>query len=763
VLCSLALDLAHEQRADRAVEGLQQSVALRARVWRDGALVERPARELVPGDVVEISAGSLAPADGEVLQATDCFVNQAMLTGESVPVEKQPGAMPAEPAEALQSPHALLAGSSVVSGWACMRVAATGSNTGLGRMAGSLQQAPPPTEFERGTRRFGMLLMRWTVALVLGVLLLNVLYHRPLLESFLFAVALAVGLTPELLPMIMSVTLARGAVRLSRQQVIVRRLSAIEDLGAMDVLCTDKTGTLTEAALKVEAALDPQGRASDAVLALAWLNSRFETGVKSPLDQAILSRGGADAAAWTKLDEVPFDFERRRVSVLLQHGSDRTRMLVCKGAPEEILRLCTAWDDGSAEPPLDAAARERIVGLFEQSSARGLRLLGVARRRVDDHTQDVSAADEHDFVFAGFIAFVDPPKASTAAALRALQVHGVQLKIITGDNDAVTRHLCGVLGVPVHGVLTGSQIAKLDDHGLRAAVRHANLFCRVTPEQKNRIVLALKANGRVVGYMGDGANDAPPLHSADVGISVDGAVDVARQAADLVLLKQDLHVLLDGVREGRRTVLNIDKYVFMATSSNFGNMMSMAAAALFLPFLPMRPAQVLLNNLLYDVSELALPLDRVHQGALQRPRRFDIAQVRRFMLWFGPLSSAFDLACFAVLLGVVRAGEAAFQTAWFVQSMATQVLVVFVIRTARPAWHDRPSRPVVAAGLGVTALAVALPFTPLGRAFGFIAPAPAVLALVAGLTSAYLLAAEMLKRRFFGPARHRASPLLLHR
>ena len=744
VVASLVLDLAQQQRADRVVQSLQQRIALRAAVWRDGRLAERPARELVPGDVVQLAAGDLVPADGTVLQAQDCFVNQAMFTGEAAPERKLPPATPAD-TEGLDAPGRLLGGSSVVSGSARMRVDATGAATELGRMTGTLQR-PEPTEFERASRRFGLLLMRWTVALVLAVLLLNVLYHRPLLESFLFAVALAVGLTPELLPMIVSVTLARGAMRLAGRQVVVRRLSAIEDLGAMDVLCTDKTGTLTEAAVRVEQALDPHGAPSGHVLDLAALNSRHETGVRSVLDEAILQARPAADHRWHKLDEVPFDFERRRVSVLLQH--DGARLLVCKGAPEELLARCVAWRDGDQARPLDARARERILGVLGAQAAQGLRLLGVAYRDVAAEVVDVGAADERDFVFAGFVAFADPPKAGVAEVLRQLHGHGVRLKVLTGDNEAVTRHLCAVIGLNAERVLTGAQVAALDDHGLRAAVRRHEVFCRVSPQQKNRIVQALKAGGHVVGYLGDGANDAPPLHSADVGISVDQAVDVARQAADLVLLQHDLAVLLDGVREGRRTVVNVNKYVFMATSSNFGNMVSMAVAALALPFLPMRPAQVLLNNLLYDVSELALPLDRVHGDAMRRPQRFDIARVRRFMLWFGPLSSAFDLAAFALLLKVAHAGEATFQTAWFVQSLATQVLVVFVVRTSAPAWRDLPSRAVAWSAIGTCAAAVALPYTALGPVFGFVPlPAP-VLAMVAGLTAGYLAAVELFKRRF---------------
>ncbi|MFM9916741.1 MAG: magnesium-translocating P-type ATPase [Rhizobacter sp.] len=747
VVMSITLDLLQEHRAGRAVEALRHSVAVRVQAWRDGRSLDLPALELVPGDLVDLSAGDLIPADGRLLSATDFFVNQASLTGEAYPVEKRPLAAACDAGGAVACGHAVFMGSNVVSGSARLLVCTTGAQTEFGQLARTLAQEPPPTAFERGTRRFGVLLTRATMVLVLFVLLINTLYQRPLLESFLFAVALAVGLTPELLPMIVSVTLARGAVRMSRCQVIVKRLSAVQDLGAMDVLCTDKTGTLTEAQLRVERVLDPVGQDSAAVFELAWLNSHFETGLKSALDDAILARRDLDASAWRKLDEVPFDFERRRVSVLLERAG--TRLLIVKGAPEDVLRLSTSADSPAGPQPLDAPARERIAGLFDAHSAQGLRLLAVATRRVDDTASDVSAADEHDFVFAGFVAFADPPKLSTAQTLLSLSEHGVALKIVTGDNEAVTRHLCSVLQIPIQGVLTGTQISAMDDAALRAAAVRANLFCRVTPAQKTRVVRAFQSAGHVVGYLGDGINDAPPLHSADVGISVDAAVDVAKQAADLVLLRHDLDVLRDGIREGRRTLINVNKYVLMATSSNFGNMVSMAAAALFLPFLPMRPLQILLNNFLYDLSELPIPTDRVDDADLLAPRRWDIGFVRNFMLCFGPLSSVFDLAGFALLYFVLHTPAAVFQTAWFMESMATQVLVIFVIRTPRACWRDRPARWLALTSLAVVGVAIAFPFTPWAARFGFVAVPGEVLALVAGLTVVYLAVAEMAKRLFY--------------
>ncbi|WP_372524375.1 magnesium-translocating P-type ATPase [Piscinibacter sp.] len=761
VVLSVTLDFVQEHRAGQAAQALQNSVALKARLLRAGAPLELPAAQIVPGDVLLLAAGNLIPADARVLEANDFFVNQAQLTGEAYPVEKRAVTAPAESTEAVAADSAVFMGSSVVAGSARVLVCETGDATALGRIAHALVAEAPPTAFERGIRRFSLLLTRMTIALVLFVLLVNTLYHRPLLDSFLFAVALAVGLTPELLPMIVSVTLARGARRMAAHSVIVKRLSAIEDLGAMDVLCTDKTGTLTEAKIRLERHLDAQGQDSAHVFELAYLNSAFETGLKSPLDEAILAHQVLDTAAWHKLDEVPFDFERRRVSVLVER--DGRRLLIVKGAPEDILRVCVGCETaGGGTGPLTAADRADITRRFDAFGAEGLRVLALATRRVDDADTDMTAADEHDLVFAGFVAFLDPPKLSAGQALRDLQARGIAPKIVTGDNEAVTRHLCTVLRFAVRGLLTGPAIAQMDDWALRAAVQRSNVFCRVTPEQKNRIVLALQARGHVVGYLGDGINDAPPLHSADVGISVDGAVDVATQAADLVLMEHDLDVLRQGVLEGRRTFVNVMKYIMMATSSNFGNMASMAAAALFVPFLPMLPVQILLNNFLYDLSEIPIPLDQVDSAELRRPKPWNIALVRNFMLCFGPLSSLFDFITFAVLIFVLKATEATFQTAWFIESMATQVLVVFVIRTRGVPWRSHPSPWLTTSTLAVAAVALMLPFTPLGAAFGFVPVPWWFIATVVALTASYLVAAEALKHVFhrltFVNARRAAPP-----
>ena len=758
VLMSVILDFVQERRAGQAAEKLAHQVALRVRVWRDGCEQEVTAETLVPGDVVLLSAGDLIPADAQVLQAQDFFVNQALLTGEPYPVERHAATEPLSEQGDWDTDNdgVVFMGSSVVSGAARVLTLRTAKRTAIGQIATSLEKPPPPTAFEIGTRRFGLLIMRLTVLLVLFTLGVNLAFHRPLLESFLFAVALAVGLTPELLPMVVSVTLARGAMRMAQARVIVKRLSAIQDMGAMDILCTDKTGTLTEAKIRLERHVDPQGAPSHRVLELAYINSFFESGLKSPMDEAILAHEHIDVSSWAKIDEVPFDFERRRVSVLVERGGER--LLVLKGAPEDVLRLCTQYESGGSQPgspdasglqPFDDAAHEQAQALFGQLGQDGFRVLAIAWKREPGTLVDAVVGDESELVFAGFAAFLDPPKASARVALEALAASGVAVKIITGDNELVTRHVCAELGITVDGVLSGAEIAAMNDDALCARVEEVNLFCRANPQQKNRVLLALKARGHVVGYLGDGINDAPSLHTADVGISVDGAVDVAKQAAAMILLENDLVVLHAGIREGRRTFGNVMKYIMMATSSNFGNMFSMAAATLFLPFLPMLPLQVLLNNFLYDLSELPLPADNVDEDDLARPRRWDMGFIRTFMMTIGPVSSIFDFLTFWLLLAVLQADKALFRTGWFVESLATQVLVIFVIRTRASPFKSRAHPALAITSLGVVVLAIVLPFTPLASVLGF-APLPLrFIALLLGLTVIYLALVEMVKRWFY--------------
>jgi Mg2+-importing ATPase len=746
VVLSVAIDFVQEHRAGRAAEALRRRVQVRASVVRDGQVTSLPVTRLVPGDVVRLGPGSLIPGDGRLIEATGLHVNESLLTGEPFPVEKRPAA-----AHGHAEKDDLFMGTSVVSGAGTMRITRTGGATEIGKIARTLQAEPPPTSFERGLRAFGMLIMRLTAFMVLFVLLVNTALHRPVLESFLFAIALAVGLTPELLPMIVSVTLSRGALRLAHEHVIVKRLAAIEGLGSMDVLCTDKTGTLTEARIHLERAVDIDGRDCAAAMEMAALNSAFQAGIRTPLDEALLGRHPAHAPHWEKLGEVPFDFERRRVAVLLRHGE--RRVLVVKGAPEELLKLATHYataSDGATHPWSDAA-HARATRELEALGAAGLRVLGVAHREFDrDHA---TARDEHGLVLDGFVAFADPPKAGAKQALAALAASGVAVKILTGDAAPVTRHLCAQIGLEVGGVLTGAQLDRMDDQALAAKADSTTLFCRVNPAQKNRIVAMLRARGHVVGFLGDGINDAPALHSADVSLSVNNAVDVAKEAADLILLKRDLGVVHRGVLEGRRTFVNIRKYVLMGTSSNFGNMFSMAGASVFLPFLPLLPTQILLNNLLYDVSEIPIPLDRADPAETARPGKWDMNLIRDFMWVLGPVSSLFDFLTFYVLLAFLHADAALFRTGWFVESLATQVLVIFVIRTRGSALASRPAPALAAVSLAAVALAVALPFTPLAAMLGFVAPPPAFFAVLALLVAAYLALAELVKRAFFARAR----------
>jgi Mg2+-importing ATPase len=749
VLMSAVLDTVQEYRAEQAAESLKVSVALKEQVLRDGQETTVLGQDLVPGDVVLLAAGDLVPADGRLLEARDFFVNEALLTGESYPAEKHARDEGVETPEVASATNAAFMGSSVMNGSAKLLVCATGLTTQLGQISSTLRRAPPPSALDQGVHRFGMLIVRFTEVLVLFVLLVNLLFHRPWLESFLFAVALAVGLTPELLPMIISVTLARGAIRMSKAQVIVKRLGAIHDLGSMDVLCTDKTGTLTEAKIELARQIALSGADSPHALDLAWLNSHFQAGLRNPLDTAIVESGPTRDADWAKIDEVPFDFQRRRVSVLVEHEGHR--LLITKGAPEDVIRLATRYEEpGKPEPLLlDDAARARATKVFEQLSADGFRALGVAWRELEPARARATVSDEQELVFAGFVVFSDPPKKSAGAAIAALGAKGVGVKILSGDNEHVTQHVCTELGIPIIGLLTGTEIEALNDEALAARLEGTNLFCRVTPVQKNRIILGLRHRGHVVGYLGDGINDAPSLHTADVGISVDSAVDVAKDAADIILLQQDLGVLERGVTEGRRAFGNIMKFIMMAMSSNFGNMFSMAGATLILPFLPMLPVQILLNNLLYAVSEMPIPLDGVDNEITAKPEHWDMRFIRNFMLVMGPVSSIFDFLTFGLLLLVFHADEALFQTGWFIESLATQVLVIFVLRTRGNPLKSRPYPLLTATSLAVVVLAVVLPFTPLGTWFGFAPPSPAFLLAIAGLTVSYLALAQAAKWAFY--------------
>jgi Mg2+-importing ATPase len=696
--------------------------------------------------VVQLKAGDMVPADCRLLTAKDLFVNEAALTGESLPVEKHCETIAREGDGLAGADAAVFRGTSVISGLGVAVVMVTGAATEFGQVAASLVGRPPETEFERGTRRFGFLILQVVVFLVLFVFLVNALLRRDLLESFMFSVALAVGLTPELLPMIVSVTLSRGAVRMARKKVIVKQLVSIENFGSMDILCSDKTGTLTEGEITVDRHVNLRGENDETVIRLAALNSVYQTGLRSPMDEAILRHEHPAVARYRRVDEIPFDFQRRRVSVVVEDGAER--LLITKGAPESVLPACGQVETDGAARPLDATARAEADALFQKLSADGYRVLAVAYRPVESQA-GYARADERDLIFVGFAAFLDPPHEGVKEILAVLRADGIEVKIITGDTELVTRKICEQVGMDAGTIVLGDEVERMSDPALAAVAERTSVFARVSPIQKNRIVRALHARGHVVGCMGDGINDAPALRSADVGISVQNAVDVAKDAADIILLEKRLEVLHDGVVEGRRSFGNIMKYVLMGTSSNFGNMLSMAAASLFLPFLPMLPLQILLNNFLYDLSQVPIPSDRVDSTYMLKPKRWNIGFIRRYMLLIGPLSSAYDFLTFAVMLWVFHAGPDLFRTGWFVESLATQTLVIFVIRTADRPWASRPSR---ALGWGVASCAAAgavLPFTPLAPWLGFVPLPPLFFGFLFVMVVTYLGVVEVAKRWFY--------------
>jgi Mg2+-importing ATPase len=748
VSISITLDFVQEVRARNAVQALRRSVGLRATVRRGATKETIPVDQLVPGDIVELIAGDLVPADSRVLESRDLFVNQALLTGEPYPTEKRAGEISSDAEYPSDTSNCVFSGTSVVSGTATIIVCRTGKETELGNLATSLAEKPPATAFMLGIRHFGLLIMQFTILMVLFVLVVNIAFHRPVLESLMFALALAVGLTPELLPMVVTVTLARAAVALARRKVIVKRLSAIHDLGAMDVLCTDKTGTLTEATIELVRAIDGNGAESQRTYAYAYINSQFESGMKSPIDDAILAARHFDMADWRKIDEVPFDFERRRVSVLVE--GEAKRRLIVKGAPEDLLRLSSGFEDASGERQLlDDDTRRAFKKTLDDLCAQGFRVIGIASREVDNDCESADVRDEANFVFSGFAVFFDPPKVTAGQTIRALAEAGVTMKVLTGDSELVTRHVFEAIGMSVTGVLNGSDLSRLSDEALIGQLPSVNLFCRVNPQQKLRVLLAIKRLGHIVGFLGDGINDAPALHAADVGISVDTAADVARAAADLILLEHDLAVVHDGVISGRGAVQNVSKYVLMGSSSNFGNMFSMAGASLFLPFLPMLPIQILLNNLLYDISEIAIPFDQVDPEMTILPINWNVKLIERFMLVFGPLSSIFDFLTFYALLYLFDANQAFFQTGWFIESITTQVVVVFAIRTRRRFFRSKPKPFLVFMASACIIAGIALPYSPLRHWFDFAPPPPLFFVYLIGATAAYLALVEVTKVVFY--------------
>ncbi|UIJ46330.1 magnesium-translocating P-type ATPase [Sphingomonas cannabina] len=753
VLGSGLLSFFQEFRASRAVLALRARLALFATVLRDGVAETKPVTDIVPGDIVLLAAGNLVPADARVIEANDFLVTEAALTGESLPVEKSPCAVSAD-APVSGRTNAVFMGASVRSGTARVLITATGGGTEFGSIAARLREQEPETDFAQGVRHFGTMLLRVMIVIVLAVLTVNQLLGRPVTESLLFAVALAVGLSPELLPAIISVTLSAGARHLARGGVIVRRLEAIENLGSMDVLCTDKTGTLTEGAVSLAGALGAAGASDCRVRDAAFLNAHFESGIADPLDAALCA--AAEHDGWTpgstiKLGEIPYDFQRRRLSVIVAQASAAARM-VTKGACADVLAVCTqvAMLDGTVA--LDAAWRARIESLVRAQGEAGLRVLAVAERELTP-AASWSRDDERDMVLLGFLTFRDPPKPDAGKAIADLAALGITVKLISGDNRHVTAHVAAEVGLDPTAMLTGAEIAAMSAPALAHKAARAQLFVEIDPQQKERIVRALQRAGHAVGFLGDGINDAPALHVADIGISVDQAVDVARESADIVLLRRDLDVLRQGVEDGRRIFANTLKYIAITTSANFGNMVSMALATPLLPFLPLLPKQILLNNFLSDLPSVAISTDRVDPEHVACPQRWDMREIQRFMVVFGLVSSAFDLLTFALLLIVLRVDAVVFQTVWFLVSLLTELVVVLILRTRRPALRSRPSRLLLWGTIATSAAALVLPWTgEPARLFGLVPLSFSLLGTSLAVVLAYAAATEAAKRRFYAHA-----------
>lgn len=750
VVVSGVLDFVNSYRSGKAVEKMISKVVTTARVLRDGKEADIPLKYVVPGDIVRLIPGNVVPADCRILRADDFFVNQSALTGESFPAEKRAqDDAPARSANPLERRDLVFMGTGVVTGYATAEVLQTGLHTQFGTIAEHVRATSQDTEFERGIKGFSVFIMRITFLLVSVVFLVNALMGRNVLESFIFAVAIAIGLTPELLPVILSVSLSGGSLSMAKKDVVVKNLPAIQNLGSMDLLCTDKTGTLTEDHIELVKYTDSHGETSEDVFVHAYLVSAYLTGVPNPLDTAIEKFRTIDVKPFKKIDEVPFDFSRRRQSVVVEH--EGRRLLVTRGAPEFVFPVIEKYQEHHEAKVVSARDHDRIVKQFENLSADGFRVLAVAVKEVPVDKRTVyEHSEETQMTFVGFASFLDPPKKTVMRAIAELEHRGVEVKILTGDNELLTQKICREIALPVSGVLIGKDIDALSDDQLAARGKETTIFARVNPVQKERIIKLFRTHGRVVGYLGDGINDAPALHAADVGISVNNAVEVAKEAADIILLKKSLHVLRDGVLEGRRTFQNTMKYMMMGLSSNFGNMFSMTVASMVLPFLPMLPAQILLNNFLYDSSQVTIPSDNVDAETLKSPPRWNIHFIRRYMAVFGMVSSFFDFITFGVLLMVFKLAEGQFQTGWFIESLTTQILVIHIIRTRKvPFLQSRPSRLLLVSTVAFIAIAWGLIFSPIREVFSFTALPPLVPVVMIWITITYLGAVEITKRIFF--------------
>ncbi|MEI6091360.1 MAG: magnesium-translocating P-type ATPase [bacterium] len=745
VLISGLLGFWQEKGAANAIKKLLEMVLTTTTLLRDGKEKEIPIEEVVPGDIVVLNAGDIIPGDCLILESQDLFVDEATLTGETYPVEKET-AMLTDKTPLAERTNALWMGTNVVSGTAKALVVLTGKATQFGNVSEHLQLRPAETDFEHGIRRFGYLLMEVTLVLVVAIFAINVYLAKPILDSFLFSLALAVGLTPQLLPMIISINLAHGAKKMATKKVIVKRLAAIENFGSMNVICSDKTGTLTEGVVHIKSALDVGGNECEKVLQYAYLNAFFETGFTNPIDEAIRNHQKFEITGYEKLDEVPYDFIRKRLSIAF--SKDKQNIMVTKGALNNILEVCSSAEDSDGKVLDIAKEMGKIQKLYEELSAEGFRILGIAYKDVGSEKL-IKTSDEGNMIFLGLLVLYDPLKEDILVTIDNLKTLGVSLKLITGDNHLVAAYVSKQIGVSNPVILTGAKMSKMSDGALLHQVGKVNVFAEIEPNQKERIIIALRKAGNVVGYMGDGINDASALHSADVGISVESAVDVAKEAADIVLLENNLSVLVDGVREGRLTFANTLKYVFMATSANFGNMFSMAGASLFMNFLPLLPKQILLTNLLTDIPEMTIASDSVDHDMLDKPRRWDIKFIRKFMMTFGLVSSIFDYMTFGALLLILKASPAEFRTGWFVESVISASMIVLVIRTRKPFYKSKPGTYLMIATFSIVAVTLLIPYSPIAGIFGFIPLPPIFLFMLFIIVMFYIFTAELAKKWFY--------------
>ena len=755
VILSVTLRFVQENRADSAAEKLKDMVSTTATVQRAGVRIEIPLKELVPGDIIFLSAGDMVPADARVLVAKDLFINQSTLTGESIPVEKTEAPAGADIKNPLELPNICFLGSNVESGTGTAVAVHTGKSTYFGSLASSITSQRPQTSFDQGINKFTMLMIRFMMIMVPAVFLINGFSKHDWLQAFLFAVAVAVGMTPEMLPMIVTTNLSQGAIAMSKKKVIIKRLNSIQNFGAMDVLCTDKTGTITQGKIILERHIDPRGNPSQKVLEFGYINSYFQTGLKNLMDEAILQHDDEHAFIhdkWKKIDEIPFDFNRRRMSVVVEDESG-LNMLVCKGAVEEVMGLCNHVEaDGQILDVLPEHTEHRKKRVADLNS-EGFRVVAVAYKLMPDAPDEpiYTVNDEKDMILAGFLAFLDPPKETALEAIEKLHDLKVDVKILTGDNDGVTRRICSQVNLPVEHIVLGSDIDSMSPEELAKAVEENTVFAKLSPAHKELIIATLRKNKHVVGFMGDGINDAPALKTADVGISVDSAVDIAKESSAIILLENNLLILQEGVVEGRKVFGNIMKYVKMAASSNFGNMFSVVGASAFLPFLPMLPIQVLVNNLLYDFSQTTIPTDEVDKEWLVKPRKWGIEGLQRFILFIGPISSIFDYLTYALMLFVFNAGKnpALFRTGWFVESLFTQTLIIHVIRTNKiPFIQSRASTPLILTSLLIVTIGAFLPFSPLASTLGFVPLPAAYWGYLAAMLLCYVTLTQLVKTWF---------------